>query len=127
MLKVLLVEDEDNVRELYYKYLRLKNYNVETAIDGADALAKVVFFKPDVIVLDIIMPKLNGIELLKILKKDKELNNIPVLMLSGVSEINRIKECLELGALGYVIKGSSPEEMVTKIKHLIDLKKQSAA
>ena len=106
MAKVLMVEDDESLRMLYSRNLKVKNFEVETAVDGKDALAKVKIFKPDAILLDIIMPEINGIEVLKILKADPELRKIPVLMLTSLSEANKIKECLEIGAKGYILKGN---------------------
>jgi CheY-like chemotaxis protein len=119
MAKVLVVEDDESLRNLYSKSLRLKNFKVETATDGADALVKVGLFRPDVIILDIFMPELDGIEVLKILKTDPEFKKIPILMLTSASEIKVIKECLERGATGYIVKGGSPEDIVKKINNII--------
>ncbi|MBI2486552.1 MAG: response regulator [Deltaproteobacteria bacterium] len=119
MPKVLLVEDDESLRILYSRSLRLKKYDVETAVNGADALVKVGIYMPDVIVLDIMMPELNGIEVLKILKSDPEFKKIPILMLTTASEINTIKECLETGATGYILKGGSPDEIAKKINNII--------
>jgi CheY-like chemotaxis protein len=72
-----------------------------------------------VIILDIFMPELDGIEVLKILKTDPEFKKIPILMLTTASEIKTIKECLERGATGYIVKGGSPEDIVKKINNII--------
>ncbi len=119
MPKVLLVEDDESLRILYSRSLRLKKFDVETAADGADALVKVGIYMPDVIVLDIMMPELNGIEVLKILKNDPEFKKIPILMLTTASDINTIKECLEKGATGYIMKGGSPDDIAKKINNII--------
>lgn len=119
MPKVLLVEDDESLRILYSRSLRHKKFDVETAADGADALVKVGIYMPDVVVLDIMMPEINGIEVLKILKSDPEFKKIPILMLSTASEINIIKECLEIGARGYILKGGSPDEIAKKINNII--------
>lgn len=119
MPKVLLVEDDESLRILYSRSLRLKKYDVETAVNGADALVKVGIYMPDVIVLDIMMPELSGIEVLEVLKSDPEYKKIPILMLTTASEINTIKECLEKGATGYIIKGGSPDEIAKKINNII--------
>ncbi len=121
MAKILLIEDEESLRELYRKNLMSRNYEVETANDGGDALVKLTQSKPDVIILDILMPNLNGIEVLKILKEDPKLKKIPVLMLTAVSEINKMKECLEIGAIGYITKGSSADEIVHKVNMILDM------
>ncbi|MEZ4546950.1 MAG: response regulator, partial [Thermodesulfobacteriota bacterium] len=70
MAKVLLIEDEESLRNLYTRILSSRNYTVETATDGEDALLKLPMFTPDIIVLDIVMPRYNGMELLKVLKND---------------------------------------------------------
>jgi DNA-binding response OmpR family regulator len=123
MAKVLLVEDDESLRLLYSKNLRAKNFEVETAIDGKDAFAKLKLFKPDLIILDIILPGIHGIEILQILKGDPELERIPVIMLTSLSEANRIKECLDSGAKGYIIKDKrvSAEEIAEKVNLLLNL------
>jgi DNA-binding response OmpR family regulator len=127
MTKILLVEDEEFLRDLYSRSLRLKNYEVETAVDSEDALVKLKLFKPDVVILDIILPRLNGIEVLKMLKNDPRLKRIPVIMLTGVSEINKIKECLDIGAIGYILKGSSADEITEKINLIVSSSKNVGA
>ena len=119
MPKVLLVEDDESLRTLYSRSLRLKNYDVETAVNGADAIIKMGIYRPDVIILDIMMPELNGIEVLKILKSDPHYKQIPILMLTAASDLNTIKECLEKGAKGYIIKGESPTEVTKKVDNII--------
>ena len=80
MIKVLLVEDDESWRNLYSKVLRNNKYEVETAVDGEDSFIKIDSFRPDIIILDIEIPKLNGIEVLKILKANPELRKILVIM-----------------------------------------------
>ncbi|MFI5322594.1 MAG: PleD family two-component system response regulator, partial [Thermodesulfobacteriota bacterium] len=101
MPKVLLIEDEESLRNLYTKILSSKNYTLETSADGIEALSILRNFKPDVIVLDIVMPNYSGMEILKILKNDNDYKNIPVVMLTALSEMRKITECLEMGAVGY--------------------------
>ncbi len=116
MVKVLLVEDDESLRNLYSKVLRDNKYEVETAVDGEDSFIKIDSFRPDIIILDIEMPKLNGIEVLKILKADPELRKIPVIMFTSISDSNRLHECFKIGVKGYIIKdGSTAYENVKKI------------
>ena len=119
MPKVLLIEDEESLRNLYTKILSTKNYEVESAADGEIALSVLKNSRPDVIVLDIVMPRYNGIEILKILKNDNELKGIPVVMLTALSEMRRITECLDMGAIGYITKDSTVEEIVHRLNFLI--------
>src|SRR5271167_4066332 len=120
MPKVLLIEDEESLRNLYTKILSSKNYTVETSADGIEALSILRNFKPDVIVLDIVMPNYNGMEILKILKNDNDYKSIPVVMLTALSEIRKITECLEMGAVGYITKDSAVEEIVQRLNFLLD-------
>ncbi len=120
MPKVLLIEDEESLRKLYTKILNAKNYTVEAAADGEDALSVLKIFRPDVIVLDIVMPNYNGLEFLKILKNDDELKSIPVVMLTALSEMRKITECLDMGAVGYITKDSTVEEIVQRLNFLIE-------
>ncbi len=116
MVKILLVEDDESLRNLYSKVLKDNKYEVETAVDGEDSFIKIDSFKPDVIILDIEMPKLNGIEALKIIKADPELRKIPVIMFTSSSDSNRLKECFQIGVRGYIMKDSSTAyENVKKI------------
>jgi len=107
MVKVLLVEDDESLRNLYSKVLKDNKYEVETAVDGEDSFIKINSFKPDVIILDIEMPKLNGIEVLNILKADTELRKIPVIMFTSISDSNKLNECFKIGVKGYIMKDSS--------------------
>ena len=120
MPKVLLIEDEESLRKLYTKILNAKNYTVEAAADGEDALSVLKIFRPDVIVLDIVMPHYNGVEFLKILKNDSEFKSIPVVMLTALSEMRKITECLDMGAVGYITKDSTVEEIVQRLNFLIE-------
>lgn len=120
MAKILVVEDEENIRELHKRNLTRNNHEVETVENGLDALDKVREFKPDLILLDIMLPELSGIELLQLLKEQPKYKDIPVLMITGVSGTAEITKCLEIGALGYIIKGSSSDEMNKKIRIILD-------
>ncbi len=119
MSKLLVVEDDENLRQIYTKNLTRRDYTVESASDGNDALNKLPDFKPDAILLDIMMPGLNGKEFLKFLKQSPRYKSIPVIMITGVSDINDIKICLDNGAAGYILKGSSTDEIDKKISVIL--------
>ena len=120
MAKVLLIEDEESLRNLYTRILSSRNYTVETAVDGEDALLKLPEFKPDIIVLDIVMPNYNGMELLRVLKNDERHRKIPVVMLTALSEMKKITKCLEMGAVGYITKDSSVEDIAHKLNLILE-------
>jgi len=118
--KILLVEDEELLRNLYRRKLELANFEVEIAENGRDGLAKARESKPDLILLDIIMPGLNGIDALKEIKVDPDLKAIPVIMLTNVESIASKEECLGAGSTGYIIKSSStPSDVLQQVKDIL--------
>ena len=125
MPNVLLVDDEDSIRSLYSKLLTVDGFHVNTAQSGEEALFKVSSDRPDIILLDISLPEMSGIDFLSRIKSDNSTADIPVLMFTGSSEMQVISECLDKGAAGYIIKGEDHEELVTKVNLLIRLKRKS--
>jgi len=120
MIKVLLVEDDDLIQELYETVLKLRNFEVELANDGIEGLEKARALKPDVVLLDVMMPKMNGLEMLEKLKSDPEIKNIPVIMLSNIADENHIRAALNQGALKYIIKSEHvPMEVVGLVEEVL--------
>lgn len=103
-MRLLLVEDDKFFREFYAFKLKEKNIEVEQAGDGEEALAKIPQFKPDLILLDLIMPKKDGFELLKDLSNDPEMSRIPVLVFSTLGQQKDVDRAKQLGAKGFVNK-----------------------
>ena len=120
MAKILLVEDEELLCKMYRRKLELGNFEVEIAADGEEGFAKAREFKPDLILLDIVMPKLNGIGVLKKIKADPVINWIPVVMLTNLATGAAIQECLEAGSQGYIIKSdSTPSKLLQDVKKFL--------
>lgn len=114
---ILLVEDDEFLAELYATKLDLEGFEVALAVDGEKGLKMIKEKKPDLILLDIILPKMDGFEILKMIKADKELKNIPVILLTNLSQKDEVKKGLDLGANDYLIKAHfMPSEVVKKIK-----------
>jgi len=114
--KVLIVDDDKNVVEILSLYLKKEKFNVLTAKDGQEAIAKVEESNPDLVILDIMMPKLDGLEVVKTLRKD---NEIPIILLSAKGEeFDRILG-LEIGADDYVTKPFSPREVLARVKVIL--------
>jgi two-component system phosphate regulon response regulator PhoB len=118
--RILVVEDEKDVVDLLSLNLRKAGgFTVVSASDGAIGLGKARDEKPDLIILDLMLPKMSGLEVCKILKTDPGTRQIPVLMLTAkAEEIDRIVG-LELGADDYVVKPFSPREIVLRIKAIL--------
>jgi DNA-binding response OmpR family regulator len=112
--KLLLAEDETAILEPYAEYFRSRGFEVETATDGAMALEKAKAFDFDLMLLDIMMPKMDGLEVLKAMKADSSLKNKKVYLLTALGRDSVIKEGFELGADGYLIKDSENPETVEK-------------
>jgi len=119
MSKILLIENEEFLRKLYSEFLSMSKYQVETAENGKDGFTKLNSFMPDLIILDIKMPVMDGPEFLKNIKKSLKLKDIPIIILTGVSEYVYIKECLELGANDYVEKTAHPVDLLNKVEYLL--------
>lgn len=117
MDKILLVEDDLALSDIYTITFTHENYNIIIARDGEECIYKAKTLKPDIILLDVMMPKMNGIQALEKLKADDETKNIPVIMLSNIAEINQETRAKELGASQYIIKSHYlPMEIVKLTK-----------
>lgn len=118
--KVLLVDDDKMLIELYKERLELAGYQVEISRDGEEGLAKIHQVKPDLVLLDIMMPKVNGYEALASIKSDPSTKDIPVIILSALMrDINKTK-AIESGADDYVIKSEAmPADVIKKIEAVL--------
>jgi two-component system phosphate regulon response regulator PhoB len=117
--KILIVEDETDVTDLLVLNLRKAGYKVSTAADGVLGLQKARDDRPDFIILDLMLPKMSGLEVCRILKSDTATAQMPILMLTAkAEEIDRIVG-LEFGADDYVTKPFSPREVVLRIRAIL--------
>ena len=127
--KILLIEDDSGFRRTYSDVLTADGYTVVTAEDGEQGLAMVRTEKPDVVLLDLVLPKLPGFEVLKRIRADAETKDTIVLIISVLGEQTQIQKGLELGANDYTVKGSyKPNEVLGKIQALLkepDIKKHA--
>lgn len=118
---ILLIEDEDLLTRMYSKKLEVDGFDCITADNGEDGLKMAASQKPDLIVCDVMMPKKDGLTVLKELKENSELAHIPVIMLSNLSDEARVNEALENGAVTYLVKVNlKPADVVTKIKEVLE-------
>lgn len=119
--KILVVDDEDSVREIYRHEFLNNGYTVVVAQDGEEGLLKAGEEQPDMMLLDIMLPKMSGIEVLRALKENELTKKIPVLLLTNLGEETIIKEGFELGADGYLLKVSyTPSQVVDEVKKFFE-------
>ncbi len=122
--RILVVDDENRIREIIRGYLESDGFDVAEARDGADALRTAKRWQPDLIVLDVMMPELDGIEVLRQLRTT---SNIPVILLTARAEEVDTLVGLSVGADDYVTKPFSPRELVARIKTVLRRADRSAA
>ncbi len=122
---ILLIEDDSFLAQMYQTKLTLENYQVLVAGDGEKGLEMIRKHKPDLILLDIILPKLNGFDLMKQIRRNKILAPIPVILLTNLSQKEDVEKGLALGARDYLIKAHyMPSEVVAKIKKILSENKK---
>ena len=117
--KILVVEDEPDILQLVKLYLEKEGFRTATAVNGAQALKKVKEDKPDLIVLDLMLPELDGLEVCKRLRSVPDTAMLPIIMLTAKAEESDTVIGLELGADDYVAKPFSPKALVARIKALL--------
>jgi len=117
MKKILFVEDESALQKTFGEILTQEGYEMISALDGETGLRLAKEKKPDIILLDLILPKMHGFEVLKNLKSDTETESIPVIVLTNLEQPEEIEKAIELDATTYLVKSSySLQEIVEKIK-----------
>jgi CheY-like chemotaxis protein len=121
--KIMLVDDDNAIRQLYVFELSTRNFEVVEAKDGKEALTKVRQEKPDLILLDMVMPEMDGLGFLTELKQDLDLKNVPVIMLTNFGQENLIQQAYNLGVTDYLLKYKvTQEEMAGKIEQILSAK-----
>ena len=116
--KILLVEDDATLANVYLSRLELEGFDVEHVANGELALSKAIDFKPDLIVLDAMMPKINGFDVLDILRNTPETMNVRIIMLTALSQPKDKERAAALGADDYLVKSQVViSDVVDRIKH----------
>jgi len=115
--KILFIEDESALQKTFGDILEQEDYEMVSALDGKAGLEKAKSEKPDLILLDLVLPKMHGFEVLQALKKDAATKDIPIIVLTNLEGMGDVEKALELGATTYLVKASyTLEEIVVKIK-----------
>ena len=115
MAKILIIEDDEHIWKLIHYKLKKENHELVWASDGLKALEVLETIKPDLIISDIMIPYMDGIQILKKIKTDDELKDIPVIMLTSKAQENDVIKGLELGAQDYMTKPFSPSELILRV------------
>jgi len=121
MTKVMLVEDDPLIIRLYDKTLKLAGYEVESADNGLSALEQLPHYMPQIILLDIMMPTMNGVEFLNNMKKDASVASIPVIVLTNVADSDVTMSAVDAGAALVLIKSQTePDDVVAAIQRVLN-------
>jgi DNA-binding response OmpR family regulator len=119
MTKILVAEDERDIRELIGFTLGLADYKVLLAEDGTEAVEKASVQKPDLVLLDVRMPRMSGYEACRRLKEDPETRDIPVVFLSAKGQEKEIEEGLDSGAMAYIVKPFAPDQLLNEVRDVL--------
>ena len=120
--RVLIADDNEPNRELLEAYLADVDCEIATAVDGADTLAQVAAFRPDVILLDVMMPKLSGFEVCQRLKDDPATSPIMILMVTALGELGDIERAVEAGTDDFLSKPVNRVELVKRVENMLKLR-----
>lgn len=125
--KILLVEDDAALAEVYKSRLELEGFELKHVANGEEALSAAIEFKPDLIVLDVMMPKINGFDVLDILRNTPETTNVHVIMLTALSQPKDKERADQLGADDYLVKSQVViSDVVDRIRHHLGLDQTAA-
>lgn len=116
---ILLVDDDPNLRDMLRAMLEIGGFEVIEAEDGLDALEKLEEITPDILVLDVMMPNLDGVSLCKQLRSDAEFVSLPIIMLSGKTQHHAVAEGMAAGANCYLCKPITVEELIQSVRQLL--------
>ena len=118
MTTILVAEDEKIIRELLTGKLRERGYKVLEAADGVEALTIIKSERPDIVILDLLMPKMEGIEVCRVVKENQELINIKIIVFTAKDELKKRREALQYGADYYLTKPARFSEIINIIKKI---------
>ena len=119
MAKILIAENEKDIRELIVFSLQFAGFDVVPAVDGQDAVEKALEVKPDLIMMDVRMPRMTGYEACAKMKTMDEIKDIPVVILSAKGQESEIQTGLNAGAYEYILKPFAPDDLIQRVKDII--------
>lgn len=120
MKTILLVEDDPYILDIYTIKLKEVGFSVDVAVNGEECLRKLKEKKPDLLLLDVVLPGIDGWEIMRKIQDDDELKNLKIIILSNLSQKEEVEKGLKLGAIKYLIKAHyTPSEVVEEIKKIL--------
>ena len=127
MIKVLLVEDDPLISRMYLKVFTFEGFEVQLAENGQLGLDKLADFQPDIILLDVMMPVMNGLQMLERLKADPATKTIPVIMLTNLADANTAEDTASGEALRYIVKSTyDPGDIAAMVKDILGVQKEAS-
>ena len=117
--KILIIDDDPDVLETMTAVLETRDYQVLTALSGLEGISKAGKEKPDLIIMDVLMPEVDGFTTCKMIKENKEIKNIPVILLTGTGMIGDLEKGFAAGAIDFMIKPIDWDKLFSRIKKLI--------
>jgi len=120
MAKILIIEDDPLISRMYQRVFEFEGFDVDMARDGSKGLKRLGKSKPDLVLLDIMMPKMTGIEVLEEIKSDPKNKSIPVIVLTNLSGMGDAEKAIELGAIKFIVKSEyKPTQVVKQVKEIL--------
>jgi two-component system, OmpR family, response regulator ArlR len=120
MAKLLIIEDDPLMSRMYQKIFTFEGYEVDIANNGEEGLVKIKSNRPTLVLLDIMMPKMNGLEVLDRIKADSDVKSIPVVMLTNLAGIQDAETAMAKGAVKYIVKSEhEPKDIVNMVKEIL--------
>jgi CheY-like chemotaxis protein len=119
MAKILIAEDERDIRELIAFTLQFAGYEVVSVVNGAEAIEKALEVKPDLVLMDVRMPKMTGYQACEVLKQRPETKDMPVVFLSAKGQESEIQEGLDVGAVDYILKPFAPDDLTEQVRRIL--------
>lgn len=121
--KILIAEDEPELASIFSMMMDHAGFKVDIARNGAETIEKIKRMNPDLVLLDLLMPEVDGYYVLKLIKKDDKYKNIPIYAWSNLTQKNEIDQAMRLGADGYLVKSDyTPSKLLEKVKELLKVK-----
>lgn len=118
--KILIIDDDPFILEMYVLKFKEEGFQIETAKDGKEGLKKIKEYEPDVVLLDIVMPIMDGFDVIRSLKRENVQTNAKIVLLTNLGQKDDVERGMQLGAHDYIIKAHfTPSEVVKKVKDLL--------